>query len=155
VQCALLAIAFLTLTAQGQPPGDLSKPPGGPSFAPKPPDIAKQAKKFGPPRKTLTGHANDIRSMAVSPHGKRLATGSHEGAFKEKNITGVIRLWNLPDGTGRITLKGHADVVLALAFTPDGKQLISGSIGYDERRRTSGEIKVWDVSTGTQVRTLR
>src|SRR4051794_3760827 len=50
-----------------------------------------------------------------------------------------------PDGKPR-TLAGHQGSVLAVAFSPDGKILASGS-----RDRT---IKLWDARTGGLQRTL-
>ena len=44
------------------------------------------------------------------------------------------------------TLSGHSDSVLAVAFSPDGKQVASGSM--DET------IKLWDAATGEVQRTL-
>ncbi|MFM5940070.1 MAG: WD40 repeat domain-containing protein [Dolichospermum sp.] len=46
----------------------------------------------------------------------------------------------------RLTLKGHSDSVTAIAITPDGKTLISGS--------DDNTIKVWDFKTGTEKFTL-
>jgi WD40 repeat protein len=44
------------------------------------------------------------------------------------------------------TLTGHGDRVLAMAVTPDGRQVISASAD-----RT---LKVWDLATGAEQRTL-
>jgi WD40 repeat protein len=58
-----------------------------------------------------------------------------------------IRVWDA--GTGKLvrTLRGHTGDVMALAFSPDGRRLASGS--YDQT------IKLWDVETGQEVLTLR
>ena len=45
-----------------------------------------------------------------------------------------------------LVLKGHTDSVFAVAFSPDGKTLASGS--FDKT------IKLWDVATGKEIRTL-
>ena len=45
-----------------------------------------------------------------------------------------------------ITLEGHADVVLSVAYSPDGKTLASGA--------EDGTIKLWDVVTGQNIAIL-
>ena len=40
-------------------------------------------------------------------------------------------------------LKGRSDVVTSVAFSPDGKKIVSGS--YDDT------IRVWDAETGKEV----
>jgi len=40
-------------------------------------------------------------------------------------------------------LEGHADVILSVAFSPDGKSIVSGS--YDTT------IRVWDAETGEAI----
>src|SRR5271163_1617017 len=44
------------------------------------------------------------------------------------------------------TLAGHSDQITAVAFSPDGKQIVSGS--YDKT------IKLWDTTTGDLQKTL-
>src|SRR4051794_28679734 len=44
------------------------------------------------------------------------------------------------------TLKGHKEAVRALAYSPDGKTLVSGSF--------DGTLKLWDVATRTERLTL-
>ncbi|MFM6254394.1 MAG: WD40 repeat domain-containing protein, partial [Dolichospermum sp.] len=46
----------------------------------------------------------------------------------------------------KLTFKGHSDSVTAIAFTPDGKTVISGS---DDKT-----IKTWDLETGEIKMTL-
>src|SRR5207249_12095176 len=50
------------------------------------------------------------------------------------------------------TLTEHTTPVSALQFTPDGKQLVS--TGGSQSAPMKGEVKVWDVDTGRNVRTL-
>jgi WD40 repeat protein len=47
--------------------------------------------------------------------------------------------------SGHMTLKGHTDRVMSVAFSPDGKQLASAD----------GTVKVWDAATGQEIPTLK
>jgi WD40 repeat protein len=89
---------------------------------------------------TLKGHSDlfgGINSVAFSPDGKTLASGS-----KDK----TIKLWQLSNGKEIRTLVGHSDSVCSVTFSPDGKTLASGS-----KDRT---IKLWQVDTGKELLTF-
>ena len=58
----------------------------------------------------------------------------------------TIKLWHVKSGTEIRMLTGHNGEVKALAFSPDGKQLLSGS--------KDGTIKTWDVGKTEVTRTL-
>ncbi len=84
---------------------------------------------------SLTGHTDYVSSVAFSPDGKTLASGSADNA---------IILWDV--STGRSIghpLMGHTDYVSSVAFSPDGKTLASGS--------ADNTIILWDVSTGRPI----
>ncbi|MEU4410209.1 helix-turn-helix domain-containing protein [Streptosporangium sp. NPDC023963] len=76
-------------------------------------------------------------AMAISPDGVRLAFGARDGK---------IEVWNLRDGTHHV-LTGHRDPVGGLAFSQDGRLLVSTS-GGEERPI------VWDVATGDKRGTI-
>jgi len=69
-----------------------------------------------------------VHSVAISPDGKVLASGSDDR---------TVRLWDLHTGKELTTLKGHADHVNGVAFGPDGKTLASAS---DDKT-----VRVWDL----------
>lgn len=86
---------------------------------------------------SLEGHSKDINSIAFSPTGKRLATGSADGTAK---------IWDLELGEQILTLKGDADVTF-VAYSPDGKMLAT--------RYADGTATIWDLESGTLTLTLK
>ncbi len=79
------------------------------------------------------------RSVAFSPTGEILATGSTEDAR--------VRLWRVSSGELEHVLVGHTGWVESLAFSPDGTLLASGS--------TDATIRLWQVADGTLLTTLQ
>lgn len=59
----------------------------------------------------------------------------------------TVRLWDVSTGQVLKTLRGHGNEVWAVAFSPDGQILVSGS--HDQT------VKLWDANTGQALRTLQ
>ena len=76
--------------------------------------------------KTLEGHSDNVKSVAYSPDGKKIVSGSNDG---------TIKIWDANTGQCLKTLKGHSGDVWSVAFSPDGTKIISGS--WDDT------IKIW------------
>ena len=89
----------------------------------------------------LPGHSGDVNSVAFSPDGRTLASGS--GGWSDDDNT--IRLWDAVTGAHQRTLTGHTNWVRSVAFSPDGRTLASGSWP---------EIRLWDAVTGAHQLTL-
>ncbi|HLP87471.1 MAG TPA: serine/threonine-protein kinase [Nostocaceae cyanobacterium] len=96
----------------------------------------------------LAGHQLKVNTVAFSPQGNILASGSSDR---------TIRLWQLQNFTNleeknhpcmrlQGILSDHTWAVLAVAFSPDGQILATGS--HDNT------IKLWDVNTGQLISTL-
>ena len=94
-------------------------------------NIRLQDPLTGEEKMLLTGHTWGIHSMALSPDGDILASGSEDM---------TIRLWDMHTGEHKKTLKGHEHRVYSVAFSPDGKILASGS--------EDNTIRLWSVDTG-------
>jgi WD40 repeat protein/tRNA A-37 threonylcarbamoyl transferase component Bud32 len=98
------------------------------------------------------GSLGAVHSLAVGP-----ALPGHPGGFLAAGgADQAIRLWDLDPGAPTsqpvLTLRGHTQPVRGLAFSPDGRRLVS--VSCDERERF-GEVKLWDVPSGQDVLTLR
>lgn len=79
-------------------------------------------------------HTGSVRSVAWSPDGVRIASGSDDK---------TLQVWDAANGSQSLTFSGHASTVLAVAWSPNGRRIASGN--YD------GTIQVWDASAGRNV----
>jgi WD40 repeat protein len=71
-----------------------------------------------PSRRTFRVEEGDVLSMAISPDGSMVATGSSNCK---------VSLWLLPTGSLVRKFEGHRAAVKALAFSPNGQELASGA----------------------------
>jgi WD40 repeat protein len=68
---------------------------------------------------TYRGHSSAVTSIAWSPDGRRIASGSFDK---------TVQVWNAADGSHILTYRGHSDIVNAVAWSPNGKRIVSGSL---------------------------
>jgi dipeptidyl aminopeptidase/acylaminoacyl peptidase len=77
------------------------------------------------------GHNGEVKAVAWSPDGKRIASGFHDN---------TAQVWDAVGGGNAFTYKGHNGEVKAVAWSPDGKRIASGS--------SDKTVQVWDAVGG-------
>jgi WD40 repeat protein len=85
----------------------------------------------------LGQHPYLVNSVAYSPDGRRLASGSSDG---------VVKVWDADRGKETVAFH-HADGIMSLAFSPDGRRLVAAA--------GNKIVKVWDVTTQKETLVLR
>jgi len=68
----------------------------------------------------LSGHSECVTSVAFSPDGTRIVSGSDDK---------TVRIWRIESGECEYIFSGHHRPVQSVAFSPDGKRIVSGSYG--------------------------
>jgi Tol biopolymer transport system component len=86
---------------------------------------------------SLTGHSQDVRRVAFSPDGKKLAVSSHK----------QIKVWDVKAAKELFTVLEHESPVAVLSFSADGKEIIS--------KELDGKAVATDADTGKNLRTFK
>jgi len=76
------------------------------------------------------GHTDGVESVAFSPDGKRIVTGSKDN---------TVRVWHATTGQEVLTLRGHTSTVAYVCFSPGGLLATGDSRGI---------LKIWDSGKG-------
>jgi WD40 repeat protein/DNA-binding XRE family transcriptional regulator len=69
-------------------------------------------------------------------------TFSPDGSLLAGISGNTIKIWDAATGRELLRLDGHTDWVMGLAFSPDGKQLVSASL--------DGTVKIWSLLPGAE-----
>ena len=89
-------------------------------------------------RRRFTGHSNYVNSVAYSPDGTMLASGSSDH---------TVKLWNVATRELIATCAGHSGAVRSVAFAPNGKLFV--------RRGDDRLVQLWDARTHQIVLTIK
>jgi WD40 repeat protein len=81
---------------------------------------------------SLEGHEGRVTSVAVTPDGKHIVSGSWDKS---------IKVWELASGSLLRSLEGHTEWVSSVVVTSDGQQVVSGS--------GDNTIRLWDMISGS------
>jgi WD40 repeat protein len=104
-------------------------------------DSGKELRRFD-------GHASQVSSVAFSPDGRRVVTGSGNyypsRSKPDPSDDCTVRVWDVQSGQELHRLEGHTDEVSSLAFSPDGRQILSGS--------GDKTVRLWDADAGREIR---
>jgi hypothetical protein len=95
----------------------------------------------GKVRNLSHGTPGSVLSVAFSPNGAYALAGTYAKTLHLLDIARLKFIREFPRLSGEVE---------SVAFSPDGKYAISGTHTY----RTGGGIKLWDISTGKEVRTF-
>jgi WD40 repeat protein len=98
---------------------------------------------------TLSEPTDGLNTLALDPAGKRVAAGG---------LDRTIRVWSLGEKSGTLlnSLIAHEDAILQLAWSPDGKYLISSSADKEVKVLNADDLSVvktwrqpdWALSVG-------
>ena len=108
---------------------------------------------------SLTAFLGLPKSLAFSPDGRTLASGNHYSHIAGDEW-GSINLWDVATWEHKLVLEptftGVRDGggVFSIAYSPDGRTLASGHSIDEYNNDEFGTVRLWDVETGENIRTL-
>jgi len=117
-------------------------------------------------KQSFPTHAAIDGPLSYDPSGQYLAFPERIKTEAEVFDHHVIHLMNVSTGEIAKTFSGHSDLVTALAFSPEGRYLASGSnigsvrgrldkkMNQGVEQRNDDPIRIWDVASGAIVTEL-
>jgi len=85
--------------------------------------------------KTLANQGTQVGSLSFSPDGRYLISGVGDGPDTHCHV------WSIPDGKEIVTYRGHDNIVIATAVSPDGRVVATGG-------GNNHEIHLWSLHDG-------
>src|SRR2546421_449508 len=124
-----LAAVALPMSLEGCAQSLFSSSAAVPTPTPRPP---------GSVLYTYRGHTDSVMTVAWSPDGSSIASGSADS---------TVRLWDVATGKQKYVYRGHSAGVNSLVWSPDSQRVASGA--------SDKTVQIMDAATGKQVYTYR
>ncbi|GAM91406.1 hypothetical protein ANO11243_094560 [Dothideomycetidae sp. 11243] len=83
----------------------------------------------------LEGHTHDVNTIAVSPFGRTIASGSRDSD---------IRLWSFPEGELLQSIDGKGNAIEGLAFSPADPTVLASAC-------SDKSVRLWETRTGQEI----
>jgi len=126
---------------------------------------------------SFQGHTDEVYLVAISNDGSKILSASNDGTVKVWNVKSgkaahtfqenqvwsaafspdaskflmggesIVKLFDANNGKEISTFNGHSGRVYSVAFSPNGKEALSG--GHD------GTIKMWNIESGVETHTFK
>lgn len=113
-------------------------------------EAGKEERSFQAVPEAEKKQSHHVWRTALAPDGKTMAVAYDAvGAGRRlgfRSAPHLVRLWDVASGQAEHTLDGHWHYVLDMAFSPDGRLLVSAG--------GKGSAFVWDAATGKRVAAL-
>jgi hypothetical protein len=130
--CPFCGAAAGTAAAPSQQPAPIRQPA---AVRPTPPPApASHGRETWRELHTLEGHTDRVNSVAYSPDGSRIVSGSKDN---------TIKIWDAASGRVLGSHRRHTGDVSSVAYSPDGSMIASGA---DDKT-----IKIWDAASGGEL----
>ncbi|GIW85249.1 MAG: hypothetical protein KatS3mg107_0909 [Gemmataceae bacterium] len=88
-----------------------------------------------------------VWAVSFSPDGATLAIATGPRDFRLRHPVGDVRLWDVTEQRIKRILRGHTRAVTSLAFSSDGRTLVTGS--------ADTTVRFWDLTNGTEYGMLK